>query len=235
MKFKQSDGQNQRIERITTSHLIVGIDMAKETHVAQATNFRGIVLSNRHLSFKNTQEGFEKLQRWLDALQQKHRLKSLIIGMEPTGHYWTNLANWLARKGVNVVLVNPATTKRNKENRDNCPSKSDPKDALVIADVVSRGYYYDYTRQAIHFQRLRTIMSDREFWVANSVRLQNRIVRWLDIRFPEYASVFKDWTCPRSLATLKQFPSPSDLDGQSTEGIITAWRKYMKRACNFAR
>ncbi|QYR22287.1 IS110 family transposase [Paenibacillus sp. sptzw28] len=191
MKFKQSDGQNQRIERITTSHLVVGIDMAKETHVAQATNFRGIVLSNRHLSFKNTHEGFEKLQRWLDALQQKHRLKSLIIGMEPTGHYWTNLANWLAQKGVNVVLVNPATTKRNKENRDNCPSKSDPKDALVIADVVSRGYYYDYTRQATHFQRLRTIMSDREFWVANSVRLQNRIVRWLDIRFPEYASVFK--------------------------------------------
>ncbi|QYR19233.1 IS110 family transposase [Paenibacillus sp. sptzw28] len=230
MKFKQSDGQNQRIERITTSHLVVGIDMAKETHVAQATNFRGIVLSNRHLSFKNTHEGFEKLQRWLDALQQKHRLKSLIIGMEPTGHYWTNLANWLVGKGVNVVLVNPATTKRNKENRDNCPSQSDPKDALVIADVVSRGYYYDYTRQALHFQRLRTIMSDREFWVTNSVRLQNRIVRWLDIRFPEYASVFKDWTCPRSMATLKEFPSPSDLSGQSTEGVITAWRKYMKRA-----
>jgi hypothetical protein len=29
-------------------------------------------------------------------------------------------------------MVNPAATKRNKENRDNSPSKSDPKDALVI-------------------------------------------------------------------------------------------------------
>jgi transposase len=84
----------------------------------------------------------------MDELQQKHRLKTVIIGMEPTGHYWWNLANWLANKGLNVVLVNPATTKRNKENRDNSPSKSDPKDALVIADVVCRGYYYDYTRQA---------------------------------------------------------------------------------------
>ncbi|MDF2714518.1 MAG: hypothetical protein K0R28_1443 [Paenibacillus sp.] len=37
MKLKQSDGQNQRIERITTSHLVIGIDMAKETHVALAT------------------------------------------------------------------------------------------------------------------------------------------------------------------------------------------------------
>ena len=57
MKFKQSEGQNQRIERITTSHLVVGIDMAKETHVAQATNFRGIVLTNRHLSFQQYHRG----------------------------------------------------------------------------------------------------------------------------------------------------------------------------------
>ena len=211
MKFKQSDGQNQRIERITTSHLVVGIDIAKETHVAQATNFRGIVLSKRHLSFSNTIEGFEKLERWIEGLQQKHRLKGLIIGMEPTGHYGFNLANWLTDKGKNVVMVNPATTKRNKENRDNSPSKNDPKDALVIADVVSRGFYYEYSRQAIVFQRLRTMMSDREFWVTNSVRLQNRIIRWIDIRFPEYFSVFKDWTCKRSLATLKEFPSPQDL------------------------
>jgi transposase len=101
------------------SHLVVGIDMAKEMHVVQATNFRGIVLCKLHLSFSNT--GLEKLQRWMEGLQQKHRLSSLIIGMEPTGHYWWNLANWLADKSMNVVLVNPATTKRNKGNRDNCP------------------------------------------------------------------------------------------------------------------
>jgi transposase len=230
MKFKQTDGQNQRIERITTSHLVVGIDMAKDIHVAQATNFRGIVLSSKHLSFKNIIEGYEKLQRWMEGLLQKHGLKSIIIGMEPTGHYWYNLANWLVDQGVHVVLVNPATTKRNKENRDNSPSKSDPKDALVIADVVSRGYYYEYTRQATDFQRLRTIMNDREFWVTNSVRLQNRIVRWLDIRFPEYASVFKDWTCPRSIATLKEFPTPQELKDRSAAEVITCWRKHMKRA-----
>ncbi|MCY9698208.1 hypothetical protein P4H44_19440 [Paenibacillus alginolyticus] len=63
MKFKQTDGQNQCIERITTSHLVVGIDIVKETHVAQATNFRGIVLSNRHLTFSNAIEGFEKYIR----------------------------------------------------------------------------------------------------------------------------------------------------------------------------
>ncbi|NHN35521.1 IS110 family transposase [Paenibacillus agricola] len=230
MKFKQSDGQNQRIERITTSHLVVGIDIAKEFHVAQATNFRGIVLSTRHLKLSNTREGFELFGRWFNDLQRKHQLNNIIIGMEPTGHYWFNLANWLVEQGISVAVVNPVTTKRNKENRDNSPSKSDPKDALVIADVVSRGYYSEYTKQAHIFQRLRTLMSDREFWVTNSVRLQNRIIRWLDIRFPEYTSVFSDWTCKRSMASLCEFPVPSDLQGKTAEDVIQSWRKHMQRA-----
>lgn len=41
MKFKSSAAINQRIECITTNHMIVGIDIAKETHVAGAVNFRG--------------------------------------------------------------------------------------------------------------------------------------------------------------------------------------------------
>jgi hypothetical protein len=41
MEFKQIDGQNQRIERVSPTQLVVGIDMATETHVAQATNFHG--------------------------------------------------------------------------------------------------------------------------------------------------------------------------------------------------
>ncbi|WP_248565402.1 transposase [Paenibacillus sp. L3-i20] len=74
------------------------------------------------------------------------------------------------------------------------------------------------------------MMSDREFWVSNSVRLQNRIVRWLDIRFPEYPSVFKDWTCKRSLATLKTFPCPQDLESYTVTDVIDAWRVHMQRA-----
>lgn len=110
------------------------------------------------------------------------------------------------------------------------------RDVHFIADVISRGYYYDYydySRQATIFQRLRTIMGDREFWVTNSVRLQNRIIRWIDIRFPEYFSVFKDWTCKRSLATLKEFPFPQDIESLSVSEVITGWRGHMQRVGGF--
>ncbi len=44
MKFKAQDKQNQLIEKITAQHLVVGIDIARQVHVARAVNFRGIVI-----------------------------------------------------------------------------------------------------------------------------------------------------------------------------------------------
>lgn len=231
MKFTQSETINQRIDQITMKHAVVGIDIAKDVHAAQITDFRGRVLTPRHLSFSNTLEGFERLISWIHDVQAKKGLPSLIIGLEPTGHYWFNLANWLLEKGIHVALVNPVTTHRNKENRDNSPSKNDPKDAEVIADVVGRGYYTDYTPQAEGFERLKVLMNDREYWVKYQISLGNRIIRWIDLYFPEFRQVFQDWTVDRSIASLRQFPLPSDLHGMEADEVIEGWRKQgMRRA-----
>jgi len=231
MNFKRTNTTNQRIERITMKTAVVGIDIAKDVHAAQITDFRGRTLTSRHLSFANDRKGFEKLLDWVRQNQSKHGLTSMIIGLEPTGHYWFNLTEWLLKQQIPVVLVNPVTTHRNKENRDNSPSKSDPKDALVIADLVSRGYYTDYVPQAEAFERLKTQMNNREFWVTMSVRLSNRIVRWIDLYFPEFRQVFKDWTSVRSIAALKAFPLPSDLQGLTAEDVVQKWYEQgMRRA-----
>ena len=57
---------------------------------------------------------------------------------------------------------------------------------------------------------------NREHWVVESGRIENRIHRWLDIRFPEYTQAFKEIFTPRSLATLRSFPTPSDLAVSNT-------------------
>lgn len=231
MKFTGKDTTNQRIERITMKHAVVGIDIAKDDHAAQITDFRGRVLTRRHFSFKNNDEGFKKLMAWISKAQAKHHLSEFIVGLEPTGHFWFNLAHWLLEKDVEVVLVNPVTTHRNKENRDNSPSKNDPKDALIIADLVSRGYYTEYAPQEEKFEQLKTIMNNREYWSKNLVSLKNRIVRWIDLYFPEFSRVFEDWTVPRSLASLRAFPFPSDLKGMKVDDVIEGWRKHgMQRA-----
>jgi transposase len=55
----------------------------------------------------------------------------VIVGIEPTGHYWMNLANFLDHYGIPLVMVNPMHVKRSKELDDNLPTKNDKKDALV--------------------------------------------------------------------------------------------------------
>ena len=49
--------QNQKISQIKNETLVVGIDVAKETHYARAFNYRGIELA-KLLKFSNTAEGF---------------------------------------------------------------------------------------------------------------------------------------------------------------------------------
>jgi len=231
MKSTRIQQTNQRIERITSNHAVVGIDIAKDGHVAQVVDYRNRVLTPRSFAFSNTKAGFEAFWAWIQVVQASHQLTSMLVGMEPTGHYWFNLAAWLQERNVDVVLVNPVLTHRNKENRDNTPSKNDSKDALTIADLVNRGLYTEYVPQAPEFERLKTIMSDREFWMKQNGSLGNRIVRWIDLYFPEFREVFPDWTSVRSLASLRAFPLPCDLDGLTAEEVVGEWRKQGMKRC----
>lgn len=229
MHLKQITRQNQRIERITESTLIVGIDIAKELHAAQAVDFRGRILSGQACSFGNDRKGFETLGQWIKRLQSTHKKDDVIIGMESTGHYWFRLADWLTQHGYDVAIVSPTTTKRNKENRDNSPSKNDPKDALVIGECVSRGYYTPYRPQDEAFRSLYVLMSNREGWVRKLTRVKNQIHRWLDLYFPEFRLVFPEVDGTRALATLREFPTPNDLLGLTSMDVIKGWGKHMQR------
>lgn len=234
MKFKSQARQNQLIENITAEHLVVGIDIAQETHVARAVNFRGIILGDA-LSFSNDEGGFTRLLQWMMSLQTTHGLKRVIVGMEPTGHYWLNVSRWLRLRDFEVVLVNPHLVKKNKENRDNTPSKSDKKDALVIADMVKNGYY-SFTRNTPEaFEELRVLLSNRDSVVTRLVSAKNQIHRWVDVVFPELRQVFSKLTGAGSLATLRLFPTPAELKSKQPEDLIDGWKTIMKRHSGLRR
>ncbi|WP_419392752.1 IS110 family transposase [Cytobacillus praedii] len=228
MKFKMQDKQNQLIERISDKHLVVGIDIAQLTHVARAVNYRGIVVGDP-LSFENNEDGFAKLLDWINKLKNAKGLDTAIVGMEPTGHYWLNLSQWLYDRNIDVVTVNPHLVKKNKENRDNTQSKSDKKDALVIADMVKNGYYSFIRPTTEAFEKLRVLMSNRDVIVKRHVSTSNQIHRWVDIIFPELRQVFKDVTCKGAIVTLRLFPTPKELRSMEAIDIVTGWRTEMKR------
>ena len=215
--------QNSKIRRITDSTLVIGADIAKKVHVARACNVRGVELG-KPLTFDNTRHGFERLRTWIQSLMVDHSCDNIVFGVEPTGHYWMNLAQFLRCRGVQVVLVNPLHVKKTKELEDNSPTKNDRKDARVIALLVKDGRYSVPHIPEDIYAELRVGMNERDRLSEDLKRVQGRIHNWLDRFFPEFTSVFKDWEGKSALVCLHQFPCPTDIQDKSASEIVKAWR-----------
>ncbi len=83
-----------------------GIDMAKQKHVACIIDQDGQYLL-RPKSIRNDADGFQQI---LNCLKQTGRTKSILTGMEATGHYWYSLHDFLTRQGYAVAVLNPIQT-----------------------------------------------------------------------------------------------------------------------------
>ncbi|KPV43003.1 IS110 family transposase [Alicyclobacillus ferrooxydans] len=215
--------QNSKIRRITDSTLVIGADIAKKVHVARACDVRGVELG-KPLTFDNSRPGFLKMRTWIRSLMLDHSCDNVILGVEPTGHYWINLAQFLRREGIYVVLVNPSHVKKTKELEDNSPTKNDRKDARVIALLVKDGRYSEPHIPEDIYADLRVGMNERDRLSEDLKRVQARIHNWLDRFFPEFTEVFKDWEGKAALICLHQFPCPVDIQEKTTSEIVQAWR-----------
>jgi transposase len=186
---------NQRLEEITVGTLIVGVDVAKTVQWARFVDYRGAEVG-KAMSFQNTRQGFESIVARIGELcnikTERHQFEKAIIGMEPTGHYWKALANYLTKAGYRVVGVNPYHTKKSKELDDNSPTKCDKKDAITIARLVKDGRYFDPYLPEEEYGELRGLTSARASIMKRGNAVKNTITAILDEYFPEIWTVFKN-------------------------------------------
>jgi transposase len=225
MKFTQ----NERILQIKNETLVVGIDIGKETHYARAFDNRGIELA-KLLRFSNTAQGYEALEDWMQSILQQRKKTEVIVGFEPTGHYWFTLADYLRNKGHQLGIVNPFHVKCTRELDDNSQTKSDRKDPKTIAMLVKDGRFRDVYIPTDLYQELREAVSERERLQEQLIGIGNQVIRWLDIRFPEFSGVFKDWSAKTAMTTLKHLPTPAKIVVAGAEGIMTLWQESVKRS-----
>ena len=233
-KYRMNQKQNQRITRITEKTLVVGADIAKKIHVARAVDFRGIELG-RDCVFHNNHEGLMKLASWMKDLSRVHAKTDIMFGIEPTGHYWFPLAAFLKEQGIRVVVVNPHHVNRSKDIEDNSQTKSDYKDAKVIADLIRNGKYSEPNLPTKEYAELRILMNLREKVMVNLTQVKARVVGWFDRYFPEYLSVFKSWEGKASLMTMKQFPTPEQIIAIGARGVLAYWKTAIKQGIGIKR
>jgi transposase len=212
------DNRNRRINQISETTLVIGIDIAKRNHYACAVDERGRELKKSFL-IRQSLQGFETFYATLLKLMETHDKKEVIIGFEPTGHYWMNLAAFLTDRGIPFVLVNPLHVKQSKELDDNLQSKNDLKDARVIAKMMPQGYYSLPREMTKIDAELRRGTAFRARLKDQSASNQNRIRRWLDLYFPEFTSAIKGLG-KQAQAILKYAPLPEDLLIFSPEELI---------------
>lgn len=221
--------QNEKLKQMDLSTMIIGVDVGSELHYARAFDYRGIELSGV-LKISNDAAGFEAFGKWTHELMKKNDKSRVMVGMEPTGHYWFNFGYTLQENGTKVVLVNPMHVKRSKEFDDNNPTKNDRKDPKTIAMLVKDGRYLEpYMPEGV-YRELRISMETRERYVKHLTVIDNKVQRWLSIYFPEFKTVFKDWTGQGAMLALKNFATPEKVVAKGIEGISAVWRAQIKRA-----
>ena len=168
--------QNQRINQVKESTLVVGIDIGSTTQYARAFDWCGIELG-KVFKFSNNREGFENFKSWMQCLQDKNKKSDAIVGIEPTGHYWFDLGAYLEDEGILLVMVNPYAVKQTKELDDNSQSKNDRKDPKVIVKlVIEERYSASYTPDGVYAD-LKIMVVNRKRFIDELTQIKNRFVR----------------------------------------------------------
>jgi len=200
--------KTRRLNQITEKILIVGIDVSKNFHVARAQDFRGIEFG-KAITFNNNFIGFSDLGTWIGELMMKNSKETLIIGLEPTGPYWINLARYLKSNNIQVVTVNPMHVKKIKELDDNSQTKTDYKDSKIIAQLVKDARFSEPNLLSGDYESLRNAKNLRQAMVKDLCRIKNQMHNWLDRYFPEYLVAYKDWEAKSFMRILKDYTFPT--------------------------
>ena len=218
MNFKQND----KINQVTDKTLVIGMDIAKHKHYASMVDERGLLLKKSFPVYQSRQ-GFEYFYNQILASMKEFGKTEVIVGIEPTGHYWLNLAYYLDDCGIPLVMCNPMHVNRSKELDDNLQTKNDIKDALVIARLIKDGRY-SYPRILKETEAELRVGATLKGNLSEELgALKNKIIRWTDRYFPEFPQVFPSLG-KMALAALACTPFPSDVASKEPEELLTLYR-----------
>ena len=216
--------QNKKIQQVKESTMVIGIDVGSEKHYFRAFSWRGIELTKKPVPFSNSMMGFNAFHEEVTRLKEQNGLEEILVGFEPTGHYWFNLGQFLSGKNIRFVMVNPLHVHRTKELDDNSPSKNDRKDPRVIANLVRDGrYFYTYMPTGVYAE-LRNASNRRFVLTEELIRSKNRLQKWIAVYFPEYKGIYTHIDSKGGLMVLNSAPTPEEIIKLGVEGIIQIWK-----------
>jgi len=159
------------------------------------------------------------------------------VALEPTGNYHRPLAHRLLTEGFEVYLVSSVAAARFREAMFNSWDKNDPKDTVVILELLKQGRvlrYYDPVTEGVH--DLQEISKTYTQVTLARTRLQHSILtHHLPLYWPEFGRYWHSSRADWFVSFLSRFPVPEAVRRLDREAFIQeAWplvgRKVNKRA-----
>jgi len=184
-KFKALQSKRQFIR----NKVVVGIDPAKN-------KFQGVILDQNGImqgpsfTFNANHQGLHHLL-W-DKLNQrieKFNTQNLVFAVETSCNLWQPLCFYLRGCGYSVLLVSPLTTKHSRPLISHDFSRTDPKDALLIASSARDGYFDFYQDFTPHSNAMHRLSITYDKLRRNYVQTRLRIRAFMEQLFPEFFEV----------------------------------------------
>jgi transposase len=220
--------------------LSVDIDVHKYYHKVMVHNDYGeiVVPSFRIDIFES---GFEVICATIDETVRRTDAEVVLIGMEPTGHYYENLARHLKQRYPHVRLVNSYAVAQNRTQRMLQRQKTDEIDLSAIGDLNLRNECFPYQPLTGEYLRLQHWVRFREAKVKARTALRNQIIGHLDRIFPglvrpkkeaqgTHPQLFGDfWGCQTAQDLIRLCPDPRRLAGMEPCELIELFHAQGRR------
>lgn len=206
--------------------LYVGIDVAKNKHDLAVINSYGEIITC-NLRFENNHKGFSELLEHLKQLNSSH--SEIQIALEDTGHYAYNLIHFLRNSGYSVFTYNPLLIKEFVKSLSLRKTKTDVKDALIIARKLLSDTVPERQSDEL-MDELKELTRYQSRLIQACSKNKTLLVRLLDICFPELSRIVKNPHNNYVYELLLHYPTPQKIKQARFDSLIKIKRLTAKKA-----
>lgn len=199
----------------------LGIDIAKNTHVAAAVCADGEVIL-KSFSFSNDLAGFCKLKEKIALIDKS----DLLVGMESTAHYGENLINFLFNLGYSITIINPLQTAALRKSAIR-KTKTDKVDSLLICKALMVYEHVPLAKRDIHIISLRALCNAYQNITHLTTRSKLQLGAYVDQIFPELNTFFSSGIHINTVhQLLKRHQSPDEIKNLHLTYLTNLLQKY---------
>ena len=205
--------------------IYVGIDVAKDKHDCLISNSDGEILFPV-FTISNDLIGFSFLLQRIQACSNNP--ETIKIGLEATGHYSNNLADFLINKNFHIFIINPLHTSLYKKSQSFRKTKTDKADAQSIVSMLMTQKLTPYVPASYHEKELKSLTRYRFNLVHDCSRLKGSFARLMNIIFPELETIVHDLQVNSVYQLMSEYPDTNAISKAHLTRLTNLLSKYSK-------